>query len=416
MSTSSPIGKGAASDDKKTTTTTSRFSVIFETVANTYTYLIKAYDTAGNETKDSEIFFKSLAVSQPPDFILNADYDSVFRTAFGTYSQSGTTVTVTLSEHRFKVNDKVTLFPTSGGAVNDLIVDQDITGVTDANTFVTTSTVSKTASGNVTVKTITGLTEPQEIDSVAFSNCLKVFDIALNRNVLYLPVETDSNGNGTQTWQEHFVGTGSNASPQFASISAIQSAGFSAYLEPAPTGDSGKGEYQEVFDYGTNLASSKVSTLAEFANQGSGTVNQSQRLDLATGDSGGTFSNGTESLSNSGQRFGTAFQRVRYKTRAISVGGSLVKITNLNLVLDVKIKNDTGTGTASASDSGGTQVNFNVSFVDVQGIAVTPNTTSAVIAVVDFQDVPNPTSFKVLLYNTSGVRVSGNFTWQCRGT
>ena len=38
------------------------------------------------------------------------------------------------------------------------------------------------------------------------------------------------------------------------------------------------------------------------------------------------------------------------------------------------------------------------------------------IAVVDFQDVINPTSFKVLLYNTSGVRVSGNFTWQCRGT
>jgi hypothetical protein len=111
-----------------------------------------------------------------------------------------------------------------------------------------------------------------------------------------------------------------------------------------------------------------------------------------------------------------AFQRVRYKTSATSVAGSLTKITNLNLKIDVKIKNDTGTGTANASDSGGTTVNFNVTFVDVQGIAVTPNTTSAVIAVVDFQDVPNPTSFKVLLYNTSGVRVSGNFTWQCRGT
>lgn len=338
-STSSPIGKGSGK-----TITDSRFSVIFETVADTFTYLIKAYDTAGNETKDSEIFFKSLSVSQPPDFVLNADFDSV-------YSTSGT-----------------------------------------------------------------NLTSPQEVDSVAFTNCLKIFDFVLNKNVLYLPVLTNSSGVGTQTWQEHFVGTGSNASPQFANISAIESANFSAYLEPAPTGNSGKGEYQEVFDFGTDLASSKVSTLATFSDQGSGTVNKSQRIDFATGGSGNTFENGSESNSNSAQRFGTAFQRVRHKTRATSVGGSLTKITNINLKIDVKIKNDTGTGTASASDSGGTTVNFNVTFVDVQGISVTPNTTSAVIAVVDFQDDPDPTSFKVLLYNTSGVRVSGNFTWQCRGT
>ena len=338
-STGSPIGKGTGK-----TITDSRFSVVFETAPDTYTYLIKAVDTAGNESKDTPIFFKSLVVSQPPDFVLNADYDSVFST-------SGT-----------------------------------------------------------------GLTSPQEVDSVAFTNCLKVFDVALNKNVLYLPVLTNSSGAGTQTWSQHFIGTGSSSSPQFANITAVINAGFSDYLEPAPTGDSGKGEYQEVFDYGTNLASSKVSSLATFANQGSGTVNQSQRLDLVSGGSGGTFSNGTESNSNAAQRFGVGFQRVRYKTRAISVAGSLTKITNLNIKIDVKIKNDTGTGTASASDSGGTQVNFNVTFVDVQGIAVTPNTTSAVIAVVDFQDVPNPTSFKVLLYNTSGVRVSGNFTWQCRGT
>ena len=410
-STSLPIGKGSGQ-----TITDSRFSVIFETAAGTFTYLIKAYDTAGNESKDTPIFFVSLAVSQPPDFVLNADYDSVFRTAFGTYSQSGTTVTVTLSEHRFEVGDLVTLFPSSGTAVGDAFTDRPVTSVANANTFTVTSFVSKTTSGNVTVKTITGLTEPSEVDSVAFTNCLKVFDVDLDKTVLYLPVVTNSSGEGTQTWTQHFVGTGSNASPQFANITAIINAGFTDYLEPAPIGTSGQGEYQEVFDYGTNLASSRVSTLATFADQGSGTVNQSQRLDFASGDSGGTFSDGTESNSNTAQRFGTAFQRVRYKTRAISVAGSLTKITNLNLKIDVKIKNDTGIGTASASDSGGTTVNFNVTFVDVQGIAVTPNTTSAVIAVVDFQDVPNPTSFKVLLYNTSGVRVSGNFTWQCRGT
>jgi len=38
------------------------------------------------------------------------------------------------------------------------------------------------------------------------------------------------------------------------------------------------------------------------------------------------------------------------------------------------------------------------------------------VPVVDFVDSPNPTGFKVYLFNTSGTRVSGNFTWQCRGT
>ena len=32
----------------------------------------------------------------------------------------------------------------------------------------------------------------------------------------------------------------------------------------------------------------------------------------------------------------------RYKTKATSATGSLTKITNLNLKLDVKIRNDTG--------------------------------------------------------------------------
>ena len=84
--------------------------------------------------------------------------------------------------------------------------------------------------------------------------------------------------------------------------------------------------------------------------------------------------------------------------------------------LDTKQITDSGNGTASASDSGGTSVNFNLSFVDVESITVTPKGSSApVIAIYDFTDTPNPTSFKVLLYNTSGTRVSGDFSWTARG-
>ena len=393
--------------------TDSRFSVIFETVAGLYTYLIKAYDVAGNASTNA--FSSLLEVAQPPDFVLNANYNSAFRTAFGTYSQSGTTVTVTLTEHRFNVGDLVTLFPTSGTAVGDAFTERPVTSVANENTFTVTSFESKTTNGNVTVKTITGLTEPQEVDSVAFTNCLKVFDISENKNVIYLPVITNSNGVGTQTWAEHFIGTGSVGNEQFANITAIINANFSKYLEPAPT--SGASSYEEVFDYGTNLASTKMTVQATDSAEGTlGAVNLTSKLQVASGDSGGSFDTGVTASGSGVSRFGVGLQRVKYTTSAVSTAGSLKKITNVNFKLDTKIKNDTGTGTANASDSGGTVVNFNVTFVDVQGLAVTPNTTSAVFAVVDFQDAPNPTSFKVLLYNTSGTRVNGNFTWQCRGT
>jgi hypothetical protein len=57
-----------------------------------------------------------------------------------------------------------------------------------------------------------------------------------------------------------------------------------------------------------------------------------------------------------------------------------------------------------------------VAFVDIEGISVTPNGTAARIAIYDFVDAPNPTSFKVLLFDTSGNRVTGGFSWQARGT
>lgn len=540
--------------------TDSRFSVIFETVGAQYTYLIKAYDVAGNSSLLP--FTRLLEVAEPPDFILNANYDSAFRTALGTYTQSGTTVTVTLSLHRFKVGDLVTLFPTSGGAVGDLFNQRPVTSVADANTFTVTSFTTKTvSSSNITVKTITGLTEPAEVDSVAFTNCLKVFDSDLNKNVIYLPVVTDSNGNGTQTWEEHFIGTGSSSSPQFANITAIINSGLTEYLEPAPlytgsysqsgttvtitrnnhgfvvgneliidytTGSAVDGtflvasvtnanvftvtaadsistngnvvitgsNYQEVFDYGTNLSSTKITTLATnlaegtLAASGQNPVNLQSKLQIASGDSGGSFDGGVTTNLNSVSRFGVGLQRVKYTTSVVSTAGSLLKITNLQFKLDTKIKNDTGKGSVASPLTGsgtysqsssttitinisnhglltgcfvildftsggqsnagdgdyqitkvddnsftvigsngtnsgnvsfstsGTPVYFNTSFVDIQGVNVTPNTTSAVIAVVDFKDVPNPKSFQVLFFNpqNGNAVTTGDFTWQCRGT
>jgi hypothetical protein len=54
--------------------------------------------------------------------------------------------------------------------------------------------------------------------------------------------------------------------------------------------------------------------------------------------------------------------------------------------------------------------------VDVDAITVTPGGTSPVTVVYDFVDVPNPLSFKVLLFNsTTGARVSGAASYTVRG-
>ena len=301
------------------------FNVVFEQASDIYTYHIAAVDTAGNIGPS---FQTVQQVSQPPDFVLNANFFSNFTTS------------------------------------------------------------------------------PAEVLSNNLSNCLLANDAA------YIPVNT------TETWAEHFIGTGSSSSPQFNTMTALITANPTNlnYLEPAPS----IGFYEEVFDYGTNLASTKISVIQGGSNLGSGSVQNQGTINTASGTSGAFTTDGITQTGQSFFRFGTQFRRVKYRTIVNSTNGKYRKITSLNLKLDTKILNDTGIGTANASDSGGTTVNFNVSFVDVQGIAVTPNingaTAEGIVPVVDFVDSPNPTSFKVYLFNTSGTRVSGNFTWQCRGT
>jgi hypothetical protein len=196
------------------------------------------------------------------------------------------------------------------------------------------------------------------------------------------------------------------------------------YLEPAPS----TGFYEEVYDYGTNLASTKITVIQGGGNKGSGSIQNQGIINTATGTSGAFTTDGITQSGNSFFRFGTNFRRVKYRTIVNSTNGKYRQINSLNLKLDTKILNDTGTGTATYADSNGTgkQQDFNVDFVDVQGINVTPNGNGVdsnggnagrkIIAVVDFTDAPNPTGFKVFLFDIDGNPVGGNFTWQCRGT
>ena len=206
--------------------------------------------------------------------------------------------------------------------------------------------------------------------------------------------------NTSETWTTHFTSRG------WTSPQDQINAGYPYFLEPSQT----SAQYYEDIDYGTVLAGTKITaTLNSTAVSGSTTITPTISIKKLSTDAWTVYS-GTSSV------YGTDFRYIRVTYEFASSGGDdLLQLNALNIRLDSKLINDSGTGNAVSTDSGGTVVNFTRTFVDVSSISVTPLSTSALIAVYDFVDVPYPTSFKVLLYNTSGTRVSGAFSWSARG-
>ena len=97
---------------------------------------------------------------------------------------------------------------------------------------------------------------------------------------------------------------------------------------------------------------------------------------------------------------------------------AIVVIEEAAVELKLRFVTDQGVFDVSASDSGGTLVPFNANFIDINrnSIVVSPQGTIPLQAVVDFQDIPNPTGFLVYLYDRTGlVRQSGKVNWLARG-
>jgi hypothetical protein len=91
---------------------------------------------------------KGIVVSPSTSTTLDvAVMNNVFST--GTYSQTATTMTVTLAAHGLVTGDHVWLSCTTGDGNSDLYI---VTRV-DANTFTVTSSTSESVSGNVNVYT-----------------------------------------------------------------------------------------------------------------------------------------------------------------------------------------------------------------------------------------------------------------------
>lgn len=205
----------------------------------------------------------------------------------------------------------------------------------------------------------------------------------------------------TRTFEEHFTDNSQT------SIQDFLDDGYTIWAQPAPASGSAEWEY----DLGLTFPKNRISVTFIQTNLVAGlTVTPLISYRNSTGDPW------TDGPSGELQIFATNFRYVRVRfSFAAATDKALALITDVRAKIDTKKQTDSGGGTASASDSGGTTVNFNLEFIDVISIVVTPQATAQVTAVVDFDDAPNPTSFKVLLFDANGDRVSGSFRWTAEG-
>jgi hypothetical protein len=63
----------------------------------------------------------------------------------------------------------------------------------------------------------------------------------------------------------------------------------------------------------------------------------------------------------------------------------------------------------------GASAEFNVPFIDITSVAVSPNSTTPTIPVYDLLDLPNPKRFNIFNYTTAGAHTAGTVAWSARG-
>lgn len=204
----------------------------------------------------------------------------------------------------------------------------------------------------------------------------------------------------SQTWATHFSSNG------WSTIGDQIAAGYPLYAEPSTT----SGSYDETFNYGAVLPATTVTaTLGYTVLDGSITVACQIYYKKLVGDPWTAATAGATSIVASN------FQYVRVVwTFTCTAGANLIKVSSFNLKLSSKLRTDSGTFTITTASTG-VVVNFNIPFIDADTPMAQAAGTTPLTPVVDFTDVPNPTSFTVYLYNAAGSKVTGSGSWTARG-
>jgi hypothetical protein len=204
--------------------------------------------------------------------------------------------------------------------------------------------------------------------------------------------------NPALTWDQHFAGHG------YATIQDQLTAGYPLYIQPTET----TGSYIEKVDFGI-IISNVLATVDYNYRNIAGSIATTISIEYSNDDS--TWSGYVVG----GQQFILSMRYLRVKFEFAGDADELLEITNLKYRLDVRQTTESGSISALATDATGTVVNFTIAFRDINSITLTANSVEPIICIYDFVDVPNPTSFKILAFDTSGNRVTKTVSWQAKG-
>lgn len=191
--------------------------------------------------------------------------------------------------------------------------------------------------------------------------------------------------------------------------------GFTFVAQPVPV----TAEFEEVYDTGTVVENSRVVAALDRTNVttvSGGTINFTISAKAGTSSTAWTDTTGSDVFHQDFRYVKTRLDFASDGTTTTTAGTSgaaqFWQLNELDTTLRVKLKTDQGTVNLSVNP---TTVTFNESFVDITAIVLTPQSTVARFAVLDFDDVPNPTSFRVHLLTSTGGNTTGRVHWQARG-
>ena len=214
----------------------------------------------------------------------------------------------------------------------------------------------------------------------------------------------------TETFAQHFT------TRTWSTVQDQLNAGYPYYIQPSQS----PGYYEEVLDYGTALAASRV-TVSWLLQTMAGTL--TAQCDISTSLDNVSYT----AYTNVTQLYAINFRYIKVRVTVTATSGTGVgTLSNIKIVLDSKLKTITGMVSCLSSDSGGTTVYLTDDrlvggtkvFVDVDAIQLTPQynaTYPGAVALYDFTDTANPLSFKALMYDNAGNRISGTASYMVRG-
>lgn len=205
--------------------------------------------------------------------------------------------------------------------------------------------------------------------------------------------------NLTETFATHFTGH------SWTKVDDQIAAGFPLHDQPTLT----TGSYEEIIDYGT-IISNTIITLTwsqvQLAGSSSVVCKIATSVDNITYTS---FATVTSLFSPS-----LRYAKIRFEFTGVDTH-ALIQFSNIQIRLDVKREMDSGSVNALASDASGTAVLFNKDFLDVDSITLSVAAIQPITAIYSFVDIPNPSTFYVFAYDSSGNRVDYLVSWKARG-